>query len=78
MSGVIALFSMVISVMTGERINFLIRACGGMLAALVWKPRWKRYLGLVIAEILAVVIVFSMLPETATRYTEKFIDGATT
>ena len=38
--GVIALFTMAISVMTGERINFLIRACGGMLAGLVWKPNW--------------------------------------
>ena len=29
----VALITMAISVMTGERINFLIRACGGMLAA---------------------------------------------
>ena len=28
--------------MTGERINFLIRACSGMLAAIVWKPRIYR------------------------------------
>jgi O-antigen ligase len=77
LSGIIALITMVISVMTGERINFLIRACGGMLAGLVWKPKIKRYLGLVAAEILAVVVVFSALPETASRYTDKFIKGAT-
>lgn len=77
LSGIVALITMVISVITGERINFLIRACGGMLAGLVWKPNWKRYVGLVIAEVLAVVVVFSALPKTATRYTDQFIKGAT-
>ena len=77
LSGVIALFTMVISVMTGERINFLIRACGGMLAGLVWKPKWWRYLGLVAAEVLAVLLVFSALPNTASRYTDEFIAAAT-
>ena len=63
--------------MTGERINFLIRACGGMLAGIVWKPNWLRYLGLVIAEVLAVLLVLSALPKMATRYTDEFIRGAT-
>ena len=76
-SGVIALFTMAISLMTGERINFLIRACGGMLAGLVWKPNWRRYLALVAIEILAVVVIFSALPGTASRYTDQFISGAT-
>ena len=77
LSGIIALFTMVISVMTGERINFLIRACGGMLAGLVWKPNWGRYLALVAVEVLAVVLIFSALPGTASRYTDQFIQGAT-
>ena len=77
LSGIIALFTMAISVMTGERINFLIRACGGMLAGLVWKPKWGRYLGLVAIEVLAVVLIFSALPVTAARFTDQFIAGAT-
>ena len=76
-SAIVALVTMVISLMTGERINFLIRACGGMLAGLVWKPKWGRYLALVAFEILAVILIFSALPETATRYTNQFIKGAT-
>ena len=72
-SGVVALVTMVIAIMTGERINFLIRACGGMLAGLVWKPNWKRYLGLVIVEILAVVIVFQALPNVGNRYVDSFV-----
>ena len=43
MAALIALITMLISVMTGERINFLIRACGGMLAGLVWKPNFSKY-----------------------------------
>ena len=77
LSGAVALVTMVISVMTGERINFLIRACGGMLAGLMWKPNWRRYFVLVAVEILAVVVIFSVLPSTATRYTEQFVKGAT-
>ena len=77
LSGIVALITMVISVMTGERINFLIRACGGMLAGLVWKPNWGRYLALVAVEVLAVVVIFSALPGTASRYTDQFIKGAT-
>jgi O-antigen ligase len=77
LSGIIALITMAISVMTGERINFLIRACGGMLAGLVWKPNWGRYLALVAVEIFAVVVIFSALPGTASRYTDQFIQGAT-
>ena len=77
LSGIIALTTMVISIMTGERINFLIRACGGMLAGLVWKPNWGRYLALVAIEVFAVVVVLLALPSTASRYTDEFIQGAT-
>jgi O-antigen ligase len=77
LSGIIALFTLGISVMTGERINFLIRDCGGMLSGLVWKPKWGRYLGLVTVEVLAVAMIFSALTRTASRYTDQFIAGAT-
>ena len=75
--GIIALFTMAISVMTGERINFLIHACAGMLAGLVWKPKWVRYLGLVALEVTAVAMIFSALPGVASRYMDQFIAGAT-
>ena len=48
-----------------------------MLAGLVWKPNWGRYLALVVGEILAVVVIFSALPGTESRYTDQFIKGAT-
>ena len=78
LAGVVALLSIIISVMTGERINLLIWACGGMLARLAWKPKWHRYLGLVAIEILAILLIFSTLPRTSMRYTNDFIVSATT
>ena len=74
LSGIVALFTMFISIMTGERINFLIRACGGMLAGLVWKPRWNRYLALVAVEVLAVALLFTAAPDVSNRYINKFIN----
>ncbi len=76
-SALFALFTMIISLMTGERINFLIRACGGVLAGLVWKPKLDRVLWLIVAELIAIVLVFSALPNTTARYTDEFIRGAT-
>ena len=73
LAGMVALATMFISIMTGERINFLIRACGGMLAGLVWKPNWRRYIGLVVIEVLAVVIVFQAMPDVGNRYVDRFI-----
>ena len=77
LAGAIAMISMGISVMTGERINFLIRAFSGMLAGLLWNPKWGRYFSLLVLEVLAVVMIFSALPGTAARYTYKFVNGVT-
>ncbi len=74
LSGVFALATLVISLMTGERINFLIRACGGMLAGLLWRPRWRRYLWLVAVEILAVVMLFRFMPAVQNRFVNQFIE----
>ena len=71
--GCLSLVSIIISVLTGERINFLIRACGGMMAALFWRPNWYRYVALVIVEILAVWAVFIFSPSMRERYVDRLI-----
>lgn len=71
--GGLSLISVIMSVLAGERINFLIRACGGMLAALVWKPHWRRYVILVIVEIFAVSAVLLSSPSIQKRYVNTFI-----
>ena len=76
--GVVALLSIVLSVLTGERINFLIRACSGMLASVSWKPKWWRVFLIVTVEVAAVVIVFQTRPDLGNRYVDNFIDNLPT
>ena len=76
--GGLSLISIVMSVFTGERINFLIRACGGMLAALVWQPNWRRYFILIIVEIFAVVAVFVAMPNVQDRFTNEIVNSLPT
>lgn len=73
-SGFFALFTLAVSLMTGERINFLIRACGGMLAGLLWRPKWNRYALLVIVEIAAVVVIFRLMPDMQNRFVNEFYE----
>jgi O-antigen ligase len=70
----ISFITVILSVITGERINFLIRACAGMMAGLVWKPKFSRYAALIIIEMLAVVTVFFAAPNLGNRFIDNFID----
>lgn len=72
--GLFSAATLLISLMTGERINFLIRACSGMLAALVWRPKWHRFLILCLIELLAICAAFSALPKLKNRFVDRFID----
>ena len=56
-SGLIGLLSIGVSSLTGERTHFLIRACGGLLASIVWKPKFLMFSVLVGIEIIAVIVV---------------------
>ena len=73
-AAVIALISIVASVMTGERINFLIRACSGMLAALAWRPRLYRVIAIFAVEGIAVLIAVMNTPGLVQRFFNQFIE----
>jgi len=73
LSGIVGFFSIIVSILTGERTHFLIRACGGMLAALVWKPKLKLYAILIFVEILAVIGVFMLRPDLGNNFTNNFV-----
>ena len=73
LSGIIGFFSIIVSILTGERTHFLIRACGGMLAALVWKPKLKLYALLILIEFLAVMAVFLIRPDLGNNFTNNFV-----
>ena len=72
-AAIIALISIVASVMTGERINFLIRACGGMLAAVVWKPRFFRVVAVFAIEGIAVFSALLATPGLFQRFVDHFV-----
>ena len=70
----ISFATIILSVITGERINFLIRACGGMLAGLLWRPKSSRYACLILIEVLAVLTVFVASPNIGNRFIDSFIE----
>ena len=74
LSGMIGILSILVSLLTGERVNFLMRACGGMLAALVWKPKFILYILLVLFEIFAVLILAFSRPDLSNRFGKKFVN----
>ncbi len=71
-SGIIALLSIFVSALTGERTNFLIRACSGFLAGIVWRPKLKLFLILIIFELFAVIILAVNRPDFRTRFSTNF------
>ena len=73
-SGLIGLLSIGVSALTGERTNFLIRACGGILASIVWKPKFLMISILIFIEVLAVLILFFSRPDLKYRYGQHFLN----
>ena len=72
-SGFIGFLTIVVSILTGERTHFLIRACGGMLASIVWKPKLKLFAILVLVEVIAVISVFLIRPDLGNNFTKNFV-----
>ena len=73
-AALVSLITLIFSVLTGERINFILRACAGMLAGLMWRPKWNRYLILIAIEVTAVIFLFHNRPEMADRFLTTFVD----
>ena len=71
-SGMIGLLSIGVSMLTGERTNFLIRACGGILASLVWKPKFIMLAALLLIELCAILVLVFSRPDLNHRYTNHF------
>ena len=73
-AAIVSFATIILSVITGERINFIIRACGGMLAGLLWRPKASRYACLILIEVLAVLAVLFASPNIGNRFIDKFIE----
>lgn len=73
--GSIGMLSILVSLLTGERVNFLIRSCGAMLAALIWKPKFLLYGLLVLFEIIAVLILAYNRPDLSKHFGKNFVNS---
>ena len=72
LAALVSLITIIASVLSGERINFILRAVGGMLAGFVYKPIWPRYLLLIGAECIAILGVFLAKPAIGDRFVTNF------
>ena len=72
-SSIIALLSIGVSTLTGERTNFLIRACGGVLAGIIWKPKFIMLSLLIFVEIIAILGLFAIRPDLSKRFGKDFL-----
>ncbi len=70
--GGLSFITILISLLTGERMNFLLTACSGMLAAVAWRRNWRRYIILIVINLVALFAVFSTMPILQ----EKFYNAA--
>ena len=73
-AAIISFATIILSVITGERINFIIRAFGGMLAGLLWRPKVGRYVCLILIEVLALLAVLFASPSIGNRFIDNFIE----
>lgn len=62
------------SLLSGERINFLVRSCAGVLAGLICRPDFKRLSLLILAELLLLAMILIAIPGGYDRYVSRFID----
>lgn len=72
-AAIISLITISVSIIAGERINFISRACGGMLAGLSWKPKLLPYCILICVELAAIFGVFLFNDKLANRFGNEFL-----
>ena len=74
LAATISLVTIIASVLTGERINFILRAAAGILAGLVCKPIVSRYLLLMVAVATTLATLFLWKPIIGERFVSEFIE----
>jgi len=68
----VGLLSIAVIILTGERTNFLIIACGGILASLIWKPKLKNFFIIITSALIILLTLGFSKPEHLDRFTNKF------
>lgn len=63
------------TLLTGERISFLLCLCGSLLAGLVWRTRWKIYSIFLIFKIAIILIIVTFNPQILNRFVFQFYNS---
>ena len=71
---IIAIYSLAMAFLTGERINFIARTCAGILSSIIWNPIKTRLLILILLFFSTIGIITSNNPIMVKRYTTDFIE----
>ena len=69
----VAVFTFVMSIFAGERMNFIIRSCAGLMAGLVWKPQLVNLILIFFTKLAAVMTAFYLFPYIKTRFIDLFL-----
>jgi O-antigen ligase len=62
------------TMMTGERINFLIGSCASLLAIFVWESSWKKRLFFVFFASVTPLLIFALFPDVFDRFVITFFN----
>ena len=71
----VGLLSIAVVILTGERTNFLIIACGGILASLIWKPKLKNFFIIILSALIVFLTIGFYKPELRERFTNTFLNS---
>ena len=74
-SNIATLLSMVVlifCILTGERMNVILITCAGLLASLMWQPKWKKCFILAITVLMAFILLFQINQDIGERFLVKF------
>ena len=72
--GLIAIYTLAIAFVTGERINFIARTCAGILSAIIWKPIKLRLIVFLVLFLSIIGTILYTSPLLLNRYSTDFID----
>ncbi|MBL18714.1 MAG: ligase [Flavobacteriaceae bacterium] len=71
--GTLASFSLALSVLTGERINLIIRLCAGFMAGISWRFTWRKFVLVCVISIVVVLSVFALQGSVEGRFTTAIL-----
>jgi len=72
-SGLFGLLSLVVLALTGERTNFILRACSGILSSVIWKPKYVFFVVLITMKVIVVFSVTISRPDLKEHFTSSFM-----